>query len=58
MSYYFLLLPQSIAINLSYMFPSATPSQALVFGIGYVKLKDMVRTNKFHFKKISFMDFL
>lgn len=37
-----MLLPQSIAVNLSYMFPSAAAPNAIVFGPGYIKLQDMV----------------
>ena len=41
-SYFFILTPQTIAVNLSYMFPSAAAPNAIVFGVGYLKLKDMV----------------
>ena len=42
-SYYYVLLPQAIAVNFSYMFPAAAPSNAVVFAGGYLTLKDMVK---------------
>ena len=40
--YHFLLLPQAIAVNFSYMFPAASPSNAIVYSYGYLKLSEMV----------------
>jgi di/tricarboxylate transporter len=37
-----MLLPQAIAVNFSYMLPAASSSNAVVFGTGYLTLKDMV----------------
>jgi sodium-dependent dicarboxylate transporter 2/3/5 len=38
------LLPVPASVSLAFMFPIATPSNALVMSSGYIKLKDMVRT--------------
>ncbi|CAF0823698.1 unnamed protein product [Brachionus calyciflorus] len=43
-SYYYVLLPQAIAVNFSYMFPAAAPSNAVVFAGGYLTLTDMIKT--------------
>ena len=40
-----MLLPQAIAVNFSYMLPAASSSNAVVFGTGYLTLKDMVIKN-------------
>lgn len=45
-SYFFMLIPSAMSVNLSYMFPSATPSNAIVFGVGHIKIKDMVNKIK------------
>lgn len=44
-----MLLPQAIAVNFSYMFPAAAPSNAVVFAGGHLTLKDMVNIyNRFN----------
>ena len=42
-SYYYLLISQTIAVNFSYMIPASTPSNVLVFADSSIKLKDMVK---------------
>lgn len=38
-----LAVPATIAASLAFMLPVATPPNALVFGTGYIELRDMVR---------------
>ena len=45
--YHYLLVPQALTVNFSFMFPAAAPTNALVFACGYLKLKDMVEKSFF-----------
>ena len=38
----YMLLPLIVSVSLAFMLPVATPTNALVFANGYVKMKDMV----------------
>jgi sodium-dependent dicarboxylate transporter 2/3/5 len=44
MSPYMLIIPAAIAASCAFMLPVATPPNALVFGSGYVRIGQMVRT--------------
>ena len=41
-NHFYLLLPTILSINLSFMLPMATPTNAIIFASGYVKTKDMM----------------
>lgn len=38
----FLLLPLTITVSLAFLLPVATPTNAVVFASGYIRIKDMV----------------
>ena len=39
----FLAMPVTIAASIGFMFPIATPANAIVFSSGYIRMKDMVK---------------
>lgn len=39
----YLMIPATFSASCAFMMPVASPTQALIFGSGYVKIKDMVR---------------
>lgn len=41
----YFLMPIILAVSLAFMLPIATPTNALVFVNGYVKMRDMVNPN-------------
>ena len=44
---YILMISTTIAASCAFMLPVATPPNAIVFGSGYLKMNDMVRTGLF-----------
>lgn len=40
--YHYLLVPQALTVNFSFMFPAAAPTNAMVFASGFLQLKDMI----------------
>jgi sodium-dependent dicarboxylate transporter 2/3/5 len=38
-----LAMPVTMAASIGFMFPIATPPNAIVFSSGYIRMKDMVR---------------
>jgi len=39
----YVIMPASIAASFAFMLPVATPSNAVVFSLGYIKITDMVK---------------
>ena len=44
---YILMISTTIAASCAFMLPVATPPNAIVFGSGYLKMNDMVKTGLF-----------
>ena len=44
---YMLMVPATLVASCAFMLPVATPPNAVVFGSGYLKIPDMVRTGLF-----------
>ena len=44
---YILMISTTIAASCAFMLPVATPPNAIVFGSGYLKINDMVKTGLF-----------
>jgi sodium-dependent dicarboxylate transporter 2/3/5 len=42
-----IMISATIAASCAFMLPVATPPNAVVFGSGYLKIKDMIRTGLF-----------
>lgn len=47
MNHHYLILPQAIAVNFSFMFPASTAPNAMVYGQGILAIKDMVTLKTF-----------
>ena len=43
----YFLLPLTVGVSLAYVFPVATPPNTIVFGSGYIQVKDMVKSGLF-----------
>lgn len=39
---HYFLIPMTVCVSYAFMFPVATPPNAIVFGSGYLKIKDMI----------------
>jgi sodium-dependent dicarboxylate transporter 2/3/5 len=37
------VIPVVVAVSMAFMLPIATPPNAIVYGTGYIKLKDMIK---------------
>jgi sodium-dependent dicarboxylate transporter 2/3/5 len=38
-----IVIPAVVAVSMAFMLPVATPPNAIVYGTGYIKLKDMIK---------------